>query len=426
MKKILFTFLGLFFFLALAAQTELENRLFDLADVRFTPIKTPDGFEAAYELQIRQPLDHDDPSKGYFYQRAYLTHAGFDRPMVLATEGYHRPSNRMYELTTYTHSNQIDIEHRYFGTSLPDSMDYRYLNLEQATADLHRIRELLGQLYQKPWISTGISKGGQTTIFYRYFYPDDVSVSVPYVAPLNLAAADTRIYDFLAQVGSDDCRKAIYEVQLRLLKNRDKVLPLLHWYAKGAGYQFTYMSLEEAFEYGVLEYPFSFWQMGHDCASIPGKDATLEALIDHFNEVVGLSLYTDEEIAAYGSHYYQAATEMGYYGFDTKPYKGLLKALPPEPNAAFVPARMPVARDYTLPNKTYEWLQEQGDNFLYIYGSTDTWSATMVPPSEKTNSLWFVMKGKHHGSARIANMTSEERSRFFSQLEEWMGMDLVD
>ena len=166
--------------------------------------------------------------------------------------------------------------------------------------------------------------------------------------------------------------------------------------------------------------------MGHDCASIPGKDATLEALIDHFNEVVGLSLYTDEEIAAYGSHYFQAATEMGYYGFDTKPYKGLLKALPPEPNAAFVPARMPVARDYTLPNKTYEWLQEQGDNFLYIYGSTDTWSATMVPPSEKTNSLWFVMKGKHHGSARIANMTSEERSRFFGQLEEWVGMDLVD
>ncbi|HQU60312.1 MAG TPA: S28 family serine protease, partial [Saprospiraceae bacterium] len=132
---------------------------------------TPIGFEAVYELNIRQPLDHKDPSKGYFYQRAFLSHRSFDAPMVIATEGYSRPSNRLYELTQYLGANQVDVEHRYFGASMPDSLDYTYLNLEQATADLHHIRQLLGQLYPKAWVSTGISKGGQTTFFYRYFYP---------------------------------------------------------------------------------------------------------------------------------------------------------------------------------------------------------------------------------------------------------------
>ena len=32
-------------------------------------------------------------------------------------------------------------------------------------------------------LATGISKGGQATMFYRSYFPDDVDISVPYVAP---------------------------------------------------------------------------------------------------------------------------------------------------------------------------------------------------------------------------------------------------
>ena len=46
----------------------------------------------------------------------------------------------------------------------------------------------------------GISKGGQTTIFHRYFYPADVDISVPYVAPLNLEYVDPRLDKFLNRV----------------------------------------------------------------------------------------------------------------------------------------------------------------------------------------------------------------------------------
>jgi hypothetical protein len=78
-------------------------------------------------------------------------------------------------------------------------------------------------VYQGKWLSTGISKGGQTTIFYRYFYPEDVDVSVPYVAPLNLALEEQRIYTFLDTVGDASCRNALLEVQKDVLKARDQV-----------------------------------------------------------------------------------------------------------------------------------------------------------------------------------------------------------
>ena len=406
----------------LAQPGALEMKLFNLPDVVFKQIETPEGFEAAYELQVRQPIDHENPSKGYFYQRAYLSHRSFDAPMVIATEGYHRPSNRVYELANYLEANQLDVEHRYFGTSLPDDPDYKYLNLKQATADLHHARELLGQIYRNAWVSTGISKGGQTTIFYRYFYPDDVAASVPYVAPLNLDLKDKRIYAFLDTIGSDACREAIRGVQLRLLKDRDEVLPRLKWYAEGADYQFTYLSLEEAFEYGVLEYPFSFWQVGAaTCDDIPNaKTAALDDVLQHFMTVTGLSLFNDESMAAYASHYWQAGTEMGYYGYETDDFKGLLKALSGEPSAVFMPGKAPMSFEPTLVKKVYEWTQAKANRMIYINGGIDTWSATGVPPTDKVDALWFIMPGKNHATARIRNMSEADRERLLKTLGNWM------
>ena len=149
MKKIQLLLFSFFMAFAVSAQSLLEQKLFELPDVIFKALDTPEGFEALYEIHIKQPLDHNNPSKGHFYQRAYLSHRGFDRPMVMATEGYARSRNRMYELTDLLQANQLDIEHRYFGTSMPDSLDYAYLNFEQMAADLHYINLLFKQLYKE-------------------------------------------------------------------------------------------------------------------------------------------------------------------------------------------------------------------------------------------------------------------------------------
>lgn len=410
------------------AQTDLEKQLFELPDVIFTAIDTPEGFEAAYTLMIKQPLDHNHPERGHFYQKAYLSHVGVNNPMVIITEGYNRNHNRIYELTKLLNANQIDVEHRYYGESIPDSIDYQYLNLEQATADLHRINVILKNIYQQKWISTGISKGGQTTIFYRYFYPEDVDVSVPYVAPLNLELEETRIYDFLDKIGTEECRSKITDVQLRILNNREETLDKLRWYSKGAKLEFTYLDYEEAIEYAVLEYPFSFWQWGGKCEEIPTDTASLNETLEHFIDVSGISFFSDRDMEAYKSHYYQAGTQMGYYSYEVEGFEDLLQALPKDknPSAVFMPDHMEYTFDNTLPKKVDAWIKRNGDQFIYINGANDTWSATAVQPNKDRDALWFNMEGKDHGQARIRNMSDKDRKKLIEQLESWLDLELED
>ena len=412
--------------LAEAQDNQLENMLFELPDVIFHEIDPPGKYDKAYELQIKQMVDHGDPSAGYFYQKAYLSHKGFDRPTVMITEGYNMFGNYPYELTRLLDANQIAVEHRFFGASCPDTLDYKYLNLEQATADLHYVNTLFREIYRGRWLSTGVSKGGATTIFYRYFYPEDVDVSVPYVAPINKAFEDERIYHFLDTVGTDECRNKIMSLQKRMLKNRDKVLPMLEEHSREEKLSFTYLTFEEAFEYAVLEYSFSFWQYGSPCNRIPDKDTPLSNAVDYFFSVSDLGFFSDSQIERYGSHYYQSATEMGYYGYETEDFSGLLKALPlkPHPHATFMPGKLEVPFDGTLLKEVHEWLESEGHHIIYIYGGSDTWSATSVPPSDKVDALWFMLKGKNHGTANIRNMTKEERQAFISALERWLEMEI--
>ncbi len=146
----------------------------------FKKVSSPQDKYLKYDLLIKQPIDHQHPEKGFFYQRVQLTHKGFNKPTVMETEGYWLWNGGTgNEIESILNANNLDVEYRYYGKSLPDSIDWQYLTLEQATADLHHINELFKIIYTNKFISTGISKGGETTIYYKYFYPDDVALSVP-------------------------------------------------------------------------------------------------------------------------------------------------------------------------------------------------------------------------------------------------------
>ena len=422
------SFLLLFMFIipVNAQLSSLEKKLFELPDVIFTPLDAPSGFDAAYELAVKQAIDHKDHTKGYFYQRVFLSHKGFERPVVYVTEGYEQHAIYRNELTSLLNANQIEVEHRYFGESIPDSPDYDYLSTEQEAADLHHINQLMKEIYTGKWISTGISKGGQNSIFYRYFYPNDVDVTIPYVAPINLSMADDRIYTFFDTVNTAECRNKIRDFQIRILKERAKILPLLQWYSKGKELRFTYLTFEQAFEYTVLEYSFSFWQWGHSCSEIPSPNSSIEDAVNHLLSVSDIDFFSDETMQKFESHYYQAAAEVGYYSYKTDDFKGLIKALPvkPYPSAIFPPGKMKVDYESSSSKKVYDWTQTEGNYILYIYGAGDTWSATSVPPSAKTNSLWFFIDGASHGSARIRNMSPAQRNLFITTLEKWLGTEI--
>ncbi len=423
MNKSILLFLFLFFSFGIQAQKKnIESVISKIPDITYKKVNNSNG----YVIYVKQPIDHSDTTKGFFNQKVYLSHRGFDKPTVIITEGYGINYNYHFELTSLLGANQIIVEHRYFGESVPASLDYHFLNLKQATADLHKIRLLFSSLYKNKWISTGVSKGGATTIFYRYFYPNDVDVSVPYVAPINRSYEDTRIYDFLDTIGSEECRTKIKDFQVRVLEKRKDLLPLLRFYYMGAKVNYSYLSFGEAFEYAVMEYPFSFWQWGYKCDEIPDKTASIEELVKYFISVSDMSFFCDRSIRRLTPHYYQSATEMGYYGYETSKFKKYLTEIPTDSNpmCLFYPFEMTDKFEGQLLHDLADWLKVSGDKFIYIYGRNDTWSACAVPYNEDVDSEWFILNDRSHGDARIYSMTPTEKKKFISTLEKWLSLKI--
>ena len=286
-------------------QNELEEFLSNLPNTTFEQVGTNERFESTYEIKIRQPLDHSDLNKGFFNQKVILSHRGFDNLSVMATEGYKAFRKRVYEPTKLLNANQITVEHRFYGNSIPDSLNYSYLNMKQATADLHRIRQLFSDIYKNKWVSTGGSKGGVTSIFYRYFYPKDVDVTIPYVAPIKKSFEEERVYHFLDTVGSDACRESISSFQSYLLHNREKILPILNELASKNKETFSIISINEAFEYAVMEFSFAFWQWGKACDEIPSETSNVVDAVDYFVSISSPLWFGDNSIRKSQSHYYQ-------------------------------------------------------------------------------------------------------------------------
>lgn len=398
----------------------LEVFFNSISDISFEEIKN--NKNVTYDVKIKQPLDHADSSKGYFYQRVVLTHRSFNKPLVLVIEGYAIYSPHQYELATLLDGNQINVEHRFFGESIPDSLNYKYLTLAQASADLHHIHELFKDLYKKHWISTGISKGGTTSLFYKYYYPDDVSACVAYVAPLAQGIEDKRVYHFLDTVGSKFCRNKVFDYQVWLLRNQEKVIPVLKKLYGSKGYSFNYLSLEEAFEYSVLEFSFAFWQYGKSCNQVPVDFENIQQVIKYYLSTNPLFLFSDQGIEYYGPHYYQAGTEMGYYGYNIKPFKKHLKFISTRtnPSAIFAPEKIKLMYNQQITDDFKAWLEEEGNNIIYLYGKLDTWSACAIYPSKNVNSKVFFLDNKHHGNTNVEEMSVGQRQEFLRYLKSWM------
>lgn len=417
----------LFIFLAFSCNTKpknLEELLAELPNATIEEIDSLEGYQKCYKIMLRQRVDHFGKDTTTFLQKIYLSHIDFSKPVVMVTEGYAAWGNNLSEPAKIINANQLIVEHRYFNESVPDSIDWEHLNIKQAAEDHHVINQFFKKIYRGKWISTGISKGGQTTLYYKYFYPDDVDVYIPYVAPINFSKEEPRVYDFLANVGTEDCRNKVLAFQKLLLEKKDKLLPLFEEYAKEKEMTFK-MGLEAAFEYCVLEFSFAFWQWEDlACNEIPDNSAKLEVIFETFAKV-GFSFFSEEGIEPIRPFFYQALKEIGFYSYDIKPFGNLIKIVK-KPNFNFtLPSNIDTSYNYQSMKNVNDFLQQKGNHVIYIYGEYDPWSASAVQLiNGRTNALKMVKKGGSH-KTRINSFEDEEKQQIYDSLAKWLDIQLI-
>lgn len=379
------------------------------------------GYRLFY-IDFDQPVDHADPAGQHFTQRLTLHHKDTAAPFVLAATGYYLFGDYLEEPTSLLSANQLFVEQRYFQPSRPDPADWALLDIQQAASDHHRIVEALKPIYSAKWISTGVSKGGMTSVYHRRFFPGDVDGTVAYVAPHSAGLDDARYVAFLDAVGTADCRKKLEDLEREVLLRRQAMISRMLDQAAQNGLAYDLLGVDVALEATAGSLSFAFWQYQDPslCDVVPGAGATDDEVFSFFDQV-GLPLFsTDPYVLGFEPYYWQAYTELGTPGVDTAHIDDLLtidpKALDDlpsiEPEPTFDPAAM---------EGVSQWLSTEGSRILFIYGENDPWTAAAFDLGGAQDSYKLLQPGGNHGSS-IGGLSEADRQTALSALEAWTGV----
>ena len=170
----------------------------------------------------------------------------------------------------------------------------------------------------------------------------------------------------------------------------------------------------------MLEYSFAFWQWGYvPTNKIPGRLARPREVVEHMNRVAGFDYFSDGFINGHRPFFYQALTEMGYYGYDLDEFGRYLRHVD-EPDFTFtMPDGLEAVFDPSLSERVNRYLEEEGDHFVYIYGEQDTWSATAVASAGTTNSRIYFKEGGSHRT-RINNMPESQKEEVYKTILQFL------
>lgn len=413
---------------AFAQNSDIEAMLKKIKCVSsFEKIEKADTTRQYYMMKVTQLLDPENPASGTFEQRVMLGHRGFDRPTVVVTEGYggdyaFNSPRYMEELTYIMDANILFVEYRYFSGSMPEPCNWEYLTVKNSMTDYHNIITSFKPYYTGKWASTGISKGGSTSIFFRAYFPDDLDVSVPYVGPLSGAVEDGRHESFLERVATKADRDAIRNFQIELFERKERLMPMFDEYCLKNNLVFR-VPTSNIYDLLVLEYQFSMWQWGTPTNTIPALDSDDKAIFEYFVKMCGPDYFAAGSNIE--SFFVQAVKDFGYYGYNIEPFhkyvneadvEGYLKRvlLPKE----FADVKF----DDSSYRFTTDFYTENDPKMLLIYGEVDPWTAsgiTWLRDRNKQNIKVYIQPGGSH-RARILNMPPEMRDEILEQLNEWM------
>ena len=380
-----------------------------------------DGYRY-FSIGFDQPADHDDPEGQRFTQFLTLIHIDPAAPMVLGTTGYgNYVGGYPMEPTYLLSANQIVIEHRYFEPSRPDPTDWSLLRVAQAVADHHEVASAFRGLYDGPWISTGGSKGGMTSIYHRHRHPDDVDGTVAYVAPHNQAAGDSRYDAWFDQVLPAGCLERVRAAQVDFLANRrDALVERATAQAADDGIEYSRVSIAAAVEGAVAGIEWAFFQYTGvaGCDAVPAPETGDDAAFLWLVAVSSPDSMSDDQIAFYEPYYYQAYAELGYPSTEAPHLESLLE-FGPEDYLGTDPPEIP-EYDPAEVNSAADWVRDAGQELLFLYGEYDPWTAGAFDLGSNQGATRFTVPQGTHESG-LLDLPAEERAAALAQLEEWAG-----
>jgi hypothetical protein len=419
---------------------ELLVRLRALPGVTAQQGEAPEHY-SYFVLHFIQPLDHNDPSRGTFKQEVSLLHRDerAPAPLIVYTSGYGDDEHETpVELTTLLDANQVSIEHRFYGESLPDTTDWSLLTVDQAAADEHDIIQALHTIYEGAFLSVGESKGGITALLHRSLYPTDVSGTVAYVTPLSFNAPDPRYSEQFDHelIGQSDCRAAVRALACEMLAyRRPQMLDRARAEADQALFAYSRVKIGPAVEAAIAGLEWGFWQTAGDghCDTLPKVTDSDDKLFEFLKATSPVSEYNDDQIGYYAPYYYQSYAQLGYPAdavsyltkwmwYDEFDYLGELPTTEP----AFDPGAMDRLQMWLQTKETDEHdpvtRKGLGKHLLFLYGDWDPWFAGRVVTGEAEDSGTLIQPRGNHFT-QLATMNRSFQTQAFAYIQRWTGVE---
>ena len=142
--------------------------------------------------------------------------------------------------------------------------------------------------------------------------------------------------------------------------------------------------------------------------------------IEHMNKVAGFDYLADEFIIEYQPFFYQALTEMGYYGYDLSEFGDYIKHVDNPVFTFTLPPNVKTEFDNQLWQDLKNYITNEAEHFVFIYGQNDTWSATGVfNLATDANSKVFVKEGGSHRT-RINNLDEEQKEEVYKTIRVYL------
>jgi hypothetical protein len=388
------------------------------------------GPATCFTIQFQQPIHAKTSNGPTFPQYLQLAHRSCDAPTIVADWGYSSFGFFDDELSSLYRTNTLWIEHRYQGESMPEpyNWDWTSLTIENGANDMHNIVQNFRQHYRGRWVSTGASKGGITALYHKYFFPDDVDGSVPYVAPASRQRVDPLYQQYLDTNLPNPCAQSLRNLQVgALTTRRDAMLQKIRDNLGGGGYEAYYL------ESMVASLDWGFWQYAgvESCELVPGSDATDDevwAFLDNFLGA-GSAHPAVDETKSEAALYYEWLTEQGFalqIGRHITQLLHLPEAWPTleERFQYLFPGVDLPAYNGSVTAAARTWARDRAENMVLIYGQFDPWSGGALDQPVQASSARYFVPDANHGAA-ITSLPVAERDAALAHISRMLGKEPV-